>query len=78
MTKTPAAHVRAVQDALAQVRLQRQLTRDAPDRQGRDAAIIAYSRALDALVEDLTALDDLGVLDACVRRLNAQAPSCDD
>ena len=62
-------HVRSVQARLARLRHLRHLTREAPDRLRRDAAIIAYSRTLDSLVEDLTALEDLGLLAACLRRL---------
>ena len=69
MTRQAAAHVRAVKDRLARLRSLRQITRDAPDRLRRDAAIIAYSRTLDSMIEDLTALEDMGLLDACIRRL---------
>ena len=71
MSAQAAEHVRAVQDQLARLRELRQTTRDAPDNQRRDAAIIAYSRTLDSLIEDLIALDDMGVLTACQRRLSA-------
>jgi hypothetical protein len=59
-----------VQDRLVRLRALRQITRDAPDRLRRDAAIIAYSRTLDSLIEDLTALEDMGLLAACIRRLD--------
>jgi hypothetical protein len=67
-----ACHVRAVQDRLARLRALRQITRDAPDRQRRDAAIVDYTRTLDSLIEDLTALDDMGLLAACLRRLGSR------
>ncbi len=69
MKRQAASHVRAVQDRLARLRMLRQITRDAPDKLRRYAAIIAYSRTLDSLVEDLTALDEMGLLSACLRRL---------
>ncbi len=64
-----ANRVRAVQERLGLLRELRQITRDAPDRLRRDAAIIDYSRALDSLIEDLGALDEMGVLAACIKRL---------
>ncbi|MFX0546544.1 hypothetical protein ACEWPL_013460 [Roseovarius sp. S1116L3] len=69
MSDRAAGHVRAVQDRLARLRMLRQITRDAPDRLRRDAAIVAYTRTLDSLVEDLMALDEMGLLTACIRRL---------
>lgn len=69
MSPDAANRVRAVQKRLGRLRELRQITRDAPDRLRRDAAIIDYSRALDSLIEDLGALDEMGVLAACIRRL---------
>jgi len=69
-TTEMANRVRAVQEQLGRLRELRQITRDAPDRLRRDAAIIAYSRALDSLIEDLGELDDMGLLSACIRRLD--------
>lgn len=58
-----------VRDGLAKARALKQIMRDAPDQLRRDAAIIAFSRNLDRLLEDIIALDDLGLLNACARRL---------
>ncbi|MFX0543768.1 hypothetical protein ACEWPM_018980 [Roseovarius sp. S4756] len=69
MSDRAASHVRAIQDRLARLRMLRQITRDAPDRLRRDAAIVAYTRTVDSLVEDLMALDEMGLLTACIRRL---------
>ncbi|MEX1236406.1 MAG: hypothetical protein WEB56_15600 [Roseovarius sp.] len=72
MNQRALNHVRAVQDRLARLRALRLITRDSPDKLRRDAAIIAYSRTLDSLVEDLTALDEMGLLSACLRRLGSR------
>lgn len=69
VTVRAATHVRALKERLARLRALRRIMRDAPDKLRRDAAIISYSRTLDALVEDLMALEDMGLLDACLRRL---------
>ena len=70
MTREAATYVRAVRDRLARLRALRGIIRDAPDKLCRDAAIVSYSRTLDSLVEDLTSLEEAGVLDDCQRRLD--------
>jgi len=75
VTANAAIHVREVRDRFERLRALRQITRDAPDRLRTDAAIIAYSRNLDSLIENLTAPDDMGLLAACIRRLDAHRQS---
>lgn len=77
MTGRAAKRVRAVQDRLARLRALRQVIREAPDKLRRDAAIISYSRTLDSLVEDLGAIEEMGLLDLCLRRLGRGAVSGD-
>ena len=62
MPSEVAQHLERVRDALAKARALKQIIRTAPDQLRRDAAIIAYSRNLDRLLEDLLVLDELGVL----------------
>lgn len=71
MTSEVNLRLRAVRDGLARARELRRTIRGAPDRQRRDAAIVAYSRTLDRLIDDLLMLDDLGLLNSCMRRLGA-------
>lgn len=73
MTRDVATRVEAMRDRLAKARALRRIVREAPDQLRRDAAIIAYTRTLDLLIEDLIALDDLGLLSACAARLNRHA-----
>ncbi len=71
MTSEAAAQVQILRDRLAKARRLRRIVRDAPDRLRRDAAIIAYTRTLDHLIEDLIALEDMGLLAACAVHLGA-------
>ncbi|MFY9239795.1 MAG: hypothetical protein WAO78_13190 [Roseovarius sp.] len=49
---------------LAKARALRVIIRDAPDQLRRDAAIITFTRNLDAILEDLIVLEDTGALSA--------------
>ncbi len=49
---------------LAKARALRVIIRDAPDQLRRDAAIITFTRTLDAILEDLIVLEDTGALSA--------------
>ncbi|PVA10301.1 hypothetical protein DC366_08635 [Pelagivirga sediminicola] len=69
--------VQAARDGLAKLKALKGIIRDAPDKVRRDAAIIAYSRTLDVLVENLNALEDMGVLAGCVARMRAAANAPD-
>ena len=77
MSQRAAKHVRAVQERLIRLRALRQIIRDAPDKLRRDAAIISYSRTLDSLVDDLSVIEEIGLLDVCLRRLGRGAGSGD-
>lgn len=63
------ARVQTLRDRLAKARALKRIIRDAPDRLSRDEAIIAYSRTLDQLVDDLGVLEDTGLLATCTVRL---------
>ncbi|MCQ0094026.1 hypothetical protein [Roseovarius sp. M141] len=78
MTSEAAAHVQVLRDRLAKARALKQIIRDTPDRLTRDDAIIAYTRTLDLLVEDLIVLEDLGVMAACIDYLSAADTRRDD
>lgn len=67
-----ATRVELLRERLAKARALKRTIRDAPDRLRSDAAIIAYSRILDQLVEDLAALEDAGLLAACTARLTGR------
>lgn len=69
MSRDTAIRVRVVRERLAKARVLKRMIREAPDQLRRDAAIITYSRTLDLLVADLNALDEMGLLAACVARL---------
>ncbi|WP_162497388.1 hypothetical protein [Roseovarius dicentrarchi] len=71
MTHEVRARLRSMRDRLAKARTLKRIVRDAPDQLRRDAAIIAYTRTLDLLIEDLIALEDAGLLSACAARLDA-------
>lgn len=69
MSDDPGQCLERVRDAVAKARTLRQIMRTAPDQLRRDAAIIAYSRNLDRLVDDLMTLEDMGLLQAVAARL---------
>lgn len=71
MTSEAAAHFQALRDRLAKARALKQVIRDTTDRLSRDDAIIAYTRTLDLLIEDLIVLEDLGLMTACADHLSA-------
>ncbi|SEL10724.1 hypothetical protein SAMN05421666_2603 [Roseovarius nanhaiticus] len=77
MKRRAAECVRTVQERLAKLRALRLVIREAPDKLRRDAAIISYSRTLDSLVEDLGAIEEMGLFDICLRRLGQGAVSRD-
>ncbi len=78
MTADAASQIQKLRDCLAKARALKQIIRDAPDRQRRDAAIIDYTRVVDLLVEDLIALEDTGLLADCIERLGLDATQRDD
>ena len=73
MTADAASQIQVLRDRLSEALACKRIIRDAPDRLRRDAAIIAYTRTLDLLIEDLIALEDMGVLAACAARLGEDA-----
>ncbi len=73
VTSEARMHVQRLRDRLAKVRMLKKDIRDAPDRLRRDAAIVAYTRTVDLLIEDLIALEDAGLLTAWADHLTAAA-----
>lgn len=71
MTSEAATHLHRLRDRLAKAVRLKEIIRNAPDRLRRDAAIIAYTRTLDLLVEDLITLEEIGLMAACAARLGA-------
>ncbi len=66
-------HLQRLRDRLAKVQMLKKDIRDAPDRLRRDAAIVAYTRTVDLLIEDLITLEHTGQLAAWANHLTAGA-----
>lgn len=64
MARVSAHRLNELRKRVAKARALRVIIRDAPDQLRRDAAIITFTRTLDAILEDLIVLEDTGALSA--------------
>ncbi|PWE36771.1 hypothetical protein DD563_12890 [Pelagicola sp. LXJ1103] len=64
MASASAERLDNLRKGVAKVRALRVIIRNAPNQLRRDAAIITFTGTLDAILEDLIALEDAGALSA--------------